>query len=126
MAPKITSDITKYAAEIIFRKIFMFKEWMQKKIAEGLVDAKFTSTDDFAVDHDEILGELFKTIRTKYPQEMEQFLNGIAQRGDTEVESLLSKLKRPQPNISRPQHHSEKDEIMPANADRGFSDYSAE
>jgi len=109
----------------------MFKEWMKrKKLREGLGDSgepvdgfKLNGDDnDFAVDHEHLQKELFKTIMSKYPDETMQFVNGIAQRGDEEVAALLSKLKREKkPQFSEPRHPTDGDEVVPSGADSGYN-----
>ena len=108
----------------------MFREWLERrKLREGLGDSGvevdtnklgLSDTSDFAEDHDRLQTKLFKTIMSKYPDETMQFLNGIAQRGDEEVASLLSKLRREKkPMFNEPKHQSDGDEVVPANADTG-------
>lgn len=105
----------------------MFQKWLRMR--EGFADSgdpvdgfKFDGEDqDFAADHEHVQQELFKTILSKYPEEMMQFLDGIAQRGDSEVASLLSKLKREKKPYTEPQHNTEPDEVVPSGADRGYS-----
>ena len=114
-------------------KISMFREWLRRRrLQEGLADTvnpsdafKLDNEDaDFAADHEHLQKELFKTIMSKYPDETMQFLNGIAQRGDQEVASLLGKLRRDKkPQFSEPKHPSEGDEVVPSGADRGYNSF---
>ena len=111
----------------------MFREWLRRRrLQEGLADTvnpsdafKLDNEDaDFAADHEHLQKELFKTIMSKYPDETMQFLNGIAQRGDQEVASLLGKLRRDKkPQFSEPKHPSEGDEVVPSGADRGYNSF---
>lgn len=116
--------------DVIFDKegceMSMFQTWLRRKrMYEGLGDAgNLNGGEDFAVDHERIQTELFKTLMSKYPDETMQFVNGIAQRGDEEVASLLSKLKRDKkPQFNEPSHPSDGDEVVPANADTGYNSF---
>ena len=112
----------------------MFKKWLRYR--EGLGDTgepmdgfKLGADDnDFAGDHEHIQKELFKVIMSKYPDEAMQFLNGIAQRGDQEVASLLSKLKREKKSqFKEPQHPTDGHEVVPSGADSGYNnEFSAD
>lgn len=110
----------------------MWQQWVKKRrFAEnfGGVDdssAKFkfnTEDDDFADDYEHIQSELFKTVMTKYPDETMAFLNGIADRGDEEIASLLKKVRRDRgPSMAKePSHPSDKDEVVPSSADTGYN-----
>lgn len=109
----------------------MFKSWLERRrLREGLGDAGEPvdgmqlggDSNDFAMDHEHLQRELFKTVLSKYPDETMQFLNGIAQRGDGEIASLLSKMKREKKSsFSEPRHPTDGDEVVPSNADSGFS-----
>jgi len=111
--------------------MLMFKEWMRRKnLKEGLGDSgepvdgfKLNGDDnDSAQDHEHLQKELFKAIMNKYPDEMMQFVNGIAQRGDEEVASILSKLRREKkPQFSEPRHPTDGHEVVPSNADGGYN-----
>lgn len=111
----------------------MFKEYARKRrLREGLADDadptsgfKFNNSgdEDVADDHEHTQQELFKVIMTKYPEETNAFLNGIAQRGDEEVAALLRKVgKNKGFSMNRePQHPTDGDEVVPSNADTGHS-----
>ena len=104
----------------------LFQKWL--RVREDMDSAadqfKFDSEDDFADDYEHVQQELFKAVMSKYPQETMQFLDGVAQRGDSEIAELLNKLNREKgPSSSRPpQHRHDPDEVVPAVADRGHSD----
>jgi len=108
----------------------IFKDYMRRRqVKEGMGeggdpidDFKFNSGDeDFADDYDNIKQELFDAVLSKYPEETMQFLNGIAQRGDEEIASLLSKLQQERPGeVKEPHHPTDYDEIVPSGADSGF------
>ena len=107
-----------------------FQDWLKNRQlreefgAEGepVDDFKFNTDDqDFADDYENVEKELFKAVMSKYPEETEQFLNGIAQRGDEEISALLRKLKKDQPmQMKEPQHPTDGDEIVPSGADSGY------
>jgi hypothetical protein len=86
-------------------------------------DFKFNSgEEDFADDYENIKQELFDAVLSKYPEETMQFLNGIAERGDEEIASLLSKLQQEEPNeLKEPKHPTDVDEIVPSGADTGYN-----
>lgn len=107
----------------------IFQQWLQqRKLKEGLGDDsdpvgnfKFSDSDDYADDYENIQRELFKAVMSKYPDESLEFFNGIAQRGDEEIAMLLSKLQQDQPDQMRePQHPTDGDEVVPSNADTGL------
>lgn len=105
----------------------MFQTWLKRRIHEefGMDDpaANFKSgDDDFGDDHEHLQQELFKAVMSKYPDDLMQFLNGIAQRGDEEIAALLRKVQKNQPNqMSEPRHPSEDDEVVPSSADMGHN-----
>lgn len=107
-----------------------FTEWLDKKcISEEIEDIgspadayRFNSEEDGMVanDHDQIKSELFRLVYDKYTAETMQFLDGIAQRGDEEVNNLLKKLKANSPSdFKEPRHPSDSDEVVPPEADTG-------
>ena len=107
-----------------------WRRWSeQRRLQEGLGEGgdpvsnfKFSSDeDDYADDYEHIRQELFNAVYDKYPEETMQFLDGIAQRGDQEIASLLMKLQRDAPTqMKEPDHPSEKDEVVPFVADSGY------
>jgi hypothetical protein len=106
----------------------VFGRWLERRrLEEGLADAgdPFSSggnDPDFAQDQDQLKAELFKTVYTKYPDETMQFLNGIAQRGDEEIASLLSKIRREgKSQFKEPSHPTDGHEVVPPGADRAFN-----
>lgn len=109
-----------------------FHDWLQRKLheAEGQGEItptdpvskfKFDDNDDCGTDYEHTQQELFKVVMSKYPEEAIEFLNGIAQRGDEEVASLLSKLQKDKPiEMEEPDHPSSGHEIVPSLADTGY------
>lgn len=110
-----------------------FDEWLRGRgIKEGFDDIgspvdnfRFNSDDEneeenHVDDQEKVKRELFEVVYSKYPTETLQFLDGIAQRGDEEVNALLSKLKANSPNnFKEPRHPSDTDEVVPPEADTG-------
>jgi len=109
----------------------IFRDWLERrKLKEELNDGgepvdsfKFNTDDqDYADDHEHLEQELFKAVMSKYPEEAEEFLNGIAQRGDEEIANLLRKLRKDQPmQMKEPQHPTDGDEVVPPGADTGYN-----
>lgn len=110
----------------------LWNQWKsQRNIKEGLGDSsdpvsgfKFNgATDDYAADHDQIQQELFSIVMSKYPEETMQFLEGIAQRGDDEVLSLLRKMQQENPghdgDANEPRNPPE---VVPPAADTGHGE----
>lgn len=110
----------------------MFKSWLNKRIQEefGMEDPNFKSDSDISssddedrasgTDYEELQQDLFKTVMRKYPDEAMQFLQGIAQRGDQEITSILRRMKKDKPQqMSEPRHPSDTDEVVPSSADMG-------
>lgn len=117
---------------ILIRKeaqMSMWNQWKRKRdINEGLGDGanpvdnfKFNDGgDDYAADYEQIQKELFSIVLSKYPEETMQFLDGIAQRGDEEVLSLLRKLQQESPsNDSEGNRPRNPPEVVPSAADSG-------
>lgn len=100
----------------------IFQDWLKRRdYREASFDRM--DSDDFAKDFDRLQNELMKTVFTKYPEETMQFLEGIAQRGDQEINNMLKQLRsgnRPMQN-KEPQHPSDGDEVVPAAADTGYN-----
>ena len=103
-------------------------DWMkQKRLKEGSLDYgypdngfKTNDEKDHPVDQEQVEKELFKVLLSKYPQETIEFINRIAQRGDSEVSSLLKKInKQDNSGFGQPNHSIDKDEVVPSNADVG-------
>lgn len=118
-------------------RMSMFSDWMRrKKLSEGLgnagdpddgFDLNSDDSNDFAVDHEHVKKELFNVVMSKYPDETMQFLDGIAQRGDEEVSSLLGKLRRDKKSTStQPRHPFDGDEVVPSAADSGYNNFGGE
>ena len=77
---------------------------------------------DFADDHEHVQTELFKAVLSKYPDETLQFLDGIAQRGDDEIASLLKKLRGESGSKSLDEPHGmSSDEVVPPMSDRAHA-----
>lgn len=95
----------------------LFKEWVKRRSLQEDFD-----DSDSIDDYEHIQTELFKIVMSKYPDEVMQFLNGIAQRGDQEVMTLLRKIRlEKQPTqMKEPQHPSDGDEVVPSSADAGY------
>lgn len=110
----------------------LFAKWRERReMREGFDDIgspedkfKFNRDDDVADDQDKTKKELIDIVLSKYPEETMQFLDGIAQRGDEEIKSLVMRLKaEPKPNSFRePMHPTEGDEVVPNIADTGRMD----
>ena len=106
-----------------------FKAWLrERRIKEDIngssPDNKFQSSQgDFGTDYERAQKELFSAVMSKYPTETLQFLDGIAQRGDEEVRSLLAKVRKDkQPNeFKKPTHPTDGDEVVPPAADTGYN-----
>ncbi len=111
----------------------IWKEYLRKRnIAEGISDGddpvakfKFNSEDeDYAEDYEHVQQELFKVVLSKYPNETLDFLNTIANRGDSEISNLLRKMKKEKSSnrLPRdPQHPTDGHEVVPASADTGHN-----
>jgi len=106
----------------------LWNQWKRKRdINEGLGDGanpvdnfKFNDAgDDYAADNEQIQQELFSIVMSKYPEETMQFLDGIAQRGDEEVLSLLRKLQREAPGDREGNKPRNPPEVVPPAADSG-------
>ena len=110
----------------------MWNKWKtQRNIKEGLGDGadpvndfKFNSGgDDYAADYEQIQQELFSIVMSKYTTETMQFLDGIAQRGDEEVLSLLRKLQQENPGDdgggNKPRNPPE---VVPPASDSGHAE----
>jgi hypothetical protein len=104
----------------------MFHKWLEKRWSEEfgsdgpIANFQSSNDDDFADDHEHLQQELFKCVMSKYPDDTLEFLNGIAQRGDEEVASLLRKFQKNKPNqMAEPRHPSDNDEVVPSSADMG-------
>lgn len=89
----------------------LWKNWIKNKTIREEID-------DFGIDHDKIQADLFRVVMEKYPEETMRFLQDISERGDEEVKNLLNKMRKTSPSSS------EKDEVIPAVADTGFSSSS--
>jgi hypothetical protein len=108
----------------------VFTNWVKKKaIFEDLnavndpVD-RFKFNDggpdpDKPFDYEKVRSELFKLVMDKYPDETMRFLHDIAQRGDTEVKTLLAQMNagRKPKEFREPPHSSSQDEVVPSSAD---------
>lgn len=103
-----------------------FDRWLQRRLREDSKRPadKFSFSNDadgVGGDHDQIKGELFRLVFSKYPTETMQFLEGIAQRGDEEVNALIKKLNQGKgpTEFKQPQSFRDKDEVVPPMADTG-------
>lgn len=110
-----------------------FDEWLREKgIKESFEDMgspvdnfRFNSDSESGEentvdDHEKVKSELFEVVYSKYPTETLQFLDGLAQRGDEEVNALLSKLKAQSPNnFKEPRDPENQDEVVPPESDTG-------
>ena len=86
-------------------------------------DFKFKADKtDFADDYEHVQVELFRAVMNKYQDEAMQFLDGIAQRGDEEIASLLDKLKGGGGKTVSGPENPDQDEMVPSSADRAHSD----
>jgi hypothetical protein len=115
-----------------------WKQYMNKRqLREGLADGhnpvdKFrfnTRDEDHAEDYEKTQTELFKTVMSKYPNETQEFLNSLAQRGDEEIANLLRKMRKDKgPRLPRePRHPTDGDEVVPSTADTGHnSEYTSD
>jgi hypothetical protein len=107
-----------------------FQQWLLNKRVkeENNIINKFNinpDNKDFAEDQEQVEKQLLKIVLRKYPEETMDFLSTIAQRGDSEVASLLRKVDRSEPRSSiEPQHPDENDAVVIPAADAGFSDSS--
>ena len=109
-----------------------FSDWLKNKrllednsdVNDPINNFNFNRSDlDYADDQGEVETELFKIVFRKYPEETMDFLTTVAQRGDNEVQALLNKLDKRSPRLGKkPEHPSEKQEVVPPMADQGFSD----
>jgi len=111
----------------------LWQQWIKNKCLKEQGDLspnpdqtfKFNSNDaDFGVDYDNVKRELFTVVWSKYTDEVMQFMNGIAQRGDQEVAALLRKLEKDvtPSQQKRPRHPAQDDELKPPEADTGHAD----
>lgn len=88
---------------------------------------KFNTDDDAPHDYEKLQNELFRVVLGKYPGEVMEFFNNIAQRGDEEISSLLKKMGVNGGSMvgKKPQHPRDFDnEVVPSKADTGYSDGS--
>lgn len=108
----------------------MFKNWLnRRRMLEGLGDAGgfgINPSNDYGVDQEKVKKQLFDLIMSKYPEEMDQFLNGIAHRGDQEISNLLSKLGKKVRGFARPNHDKDIENIVPPKSDSGFGGYDGD
>lgn len=109
-----------------------FSDWLKKKrLFEGDIDLNNPTNNfnfnepelDYADDQGKVEVDLFQTVYRKYPEETMHFLTTIAQKGDNEVGALLRKLDHQGPKLGKkPEHPSDKPEVVPPLADTGHSD----
>ena len=108
-----------------------WKDYKKKqRLREGLADGQNpvdrfrfnTNDEDYAEDYEKTQVELFKVAMSKYPTETQDFLNGLAQRGDEEIANLLRKVRKDKTTKlpKAPQHPTDGDEIVPFTADSGY------
>lgn len=107
-----------------------FSDWLKKRhliednndLNNPVHNFNFNQADmDYADDHDKVEDELLKTVMRKYPEETMDFLLTIAQKGDNEIRALLNKIDKTSVKLGKkPEHPSEKEEIVPPLADSGF------
>ena len=107
-----------------------FLDWLNKRrinedinnFEDPVNNFKFNQSDvDYAEDQDKVELELLKTVLRKYPEETLDFLTTIAQRGDNEVGALLRKIDKSGPKLGqKPEHPSEKEQVVPSVADSGY------
>ena len=108
-----------------------WEQWFNKRKLKEEMEGGSNPADNFNFsntnddvdtdDYEKTQQELFKVVFSKYPTETLQFMDGIAQRGDEEVNGLLSKIKKDhEPASEKPvRHPSDGDEVVPPNADTG-------
>lgn len=83
---------------------------------------RFNNDDNTTRDYGNDLKELMHVVMSKYRPELLSFLNRLCDsQGDHEIKELLQRIdsERESPDPWRPKHHSERDDIMPPDADRG-------
>jgi hypothetical protein len=109
-----------------------FSDWLKKRhLIEDNNDLNnpvrsfdFNRSDlDYADDQGKVEEELFKIVFRKYPEETIDFLTSISQRGDNEVRALLNKIDKKAVRLGKkPEHPSDKEEVVPSSADSGYGD----
>jgi hypothetical protein len=111
-------------------------QWLRRKLTEGFdsiqsPEDKFRfnreSEEELGKDYEKIRNELFSNVMDKFPDETRQFLDGIRQRGDNEINQLIRELdglkNPPNPDFEKPRHPTEGDnDVVPSSADSGHSD----
>lgn len=100
----------------------IFNTWLHK---EGLADSTTAfkmDHDDRGVDFEKTRNEIFKLVFEKYPERTMEFLNSIAQTGDSEIANLLKKIDSERPVHALKPEHPVSGEVIPPVADTGSSE----
>lgn len=115
----------------------IYEKWLVKRRLreengfEKEAAAQFLSNQEDEVisdDQEKIRQELFTLVCNKYPGETMQFLDGMAQRGDEEINNLMSKIRggNLSSKVKEPKHPSEKPVVVPPLADSGSGEGESE
>ena len=121
--------------------ILNFKDWLHLKNTmledfdspkDPTDKFKFNTTgEDIGNDYESTQREVTKAIMSKYHRQFMIFLNNLAdENSDSELKKFARKLETDKSSSStkswKPDHHSDRDEVIPPAADRGFDPNSAD
>jgi hypothetical protein len=111
-----------------------FSKWLnRRKVKESFGSDpsdkfKFNGDPDVAGDYERDQKDLVKILSTRYQQDFHEFIKRLAEeRGDSELMSLMRKCQTDRsPDPWKVTHASERDEVVPPEADRGAEMSGAE